>query len=173
MNEGRLNLGVLASLAAESFGEPGSRTFRLRAGTESGEISIWLEKEQLVALGGAVEQILERVGEGQGETPRPVTKPASITGEVSAHAGSLSLGFDTTQNAFVFEATDLWDATLEVQRVLYLASRQQLAEIETQIDTIIAGGRPRCSMCGRPLGPEPHFCPPSNGHAPVLDEGRA
>jgi len=173
MNEGRLNLGVVTGVEAESFGEPGSRTFRVRASTGSGEVLIWLEKEQLVALGQAVDQILERTPESQGASPRPVTAPAEISGEVSAHVGSLALAFDTTQNAFALEASELWEATLDVQRLLVLASREQLVKMVAQIDEIVAGGRPRCPMCGRPLGPSPHFCPPSNGHAHVLDEGRA
>jgi uncharacterized repeat protein (TIGR03847 family) len=173
MNESRLNLGVVNGLVAESFGEPGNRTFRIRASTESGEMSVWLEKEQLVALGGAIEQILGRLTQDQGVSPRPVLTPAELTGEVVAHAASLSLGFDTTQNAFALEASDLWDATLEVGSVVLLASRKQLVAVETQIDEIVLAGRPRCSMCGRPLDSDPHFCPPSNGHAAILGQGRA
>src|ERR1039457_3843945 len=56
MTDGRrLNLGVVQQLEAESFGDPGQRTFRLRATTSSGGVDLWLEKEQIVALGAAVE----------------------------------------------------------------------------------------------------------------------
>ena len=167
MNEEGLNLGVVNQLTAESFGEPGQRTFRLRAVTASGEVSIWLEKEQVVALGAAVEQILERVPANQGDIPRPVRQPAQVSGEVVARAGSLSLAFDTTQNAFAIEATELWEATLDVQSLLLLATRDQLASVEEQVDEIVAAGRPRCPMCGTPLTESAHFCPPSNGHARV------
>lgn len=168
MNEGRLDVGVVNTLDAEAFGDPGQRTFRLRATTDSGEVSLWLEKEQMVALGAAVLEILERVPEGNGLAPRPVQSKAQITGEVAAHAGSLALGFDTSQNAFAIEASELWEATLDVQRLLLLANREQLTVIESQVEEIVAAGRPRCPMCGRPMGPDPHFCPPSNGHARVL-----
>lgn len=169
MDEERLNLGVLKELAAESFGEPGKRTFRLKATTGSGEVHLWLEKEQLVALGAAVEQILERVPQEQGVEPRTVTSAAEITGEVTARAGSLSLAFDTTQNVFAIEASDLIEATLDVQIFLLLVTRAQLQSVEEELDAIIAAGRPRCPMCGTPLTAAAHFCPPSNGHAKVRD----
>ncbi len=171
MNDRRLNLGLVESLTAESFGEPGSRTFRLLAATPSGEVGLWLEKEQLVALSLAVKRILERVPDPQGMTPRPVTRAAEVSGEVRAKVGSLSLAFDRVQDAFVFEATDLDEATLDVQTLLLLATRGHLSRIQEQVDEIIAGGRPRCVMCGRPMGPGPHFCPPSNGHAHVEAPG--
>jgi uncharacterized repeat protein (TIGR03847 family) len=170
MNEARLNLGVVHALSAESFGEPGQRTFRLYATTDGGTVSIWLEKEQIVALGNAVVGMLENIAGTQAVTPRPTHAAAQITGDVSARSGSLSLGFDVAQNAVIFEASDLWDATLDVQSIAMLADRDTLEHLEEQIDDIVAGGRPRCSMCGRPLGPGPHFCPPSNGHSHVLQE---
>jgi uncharacterized repeat protein (TIGR03847 family) len=169
MTDGRrLNLGVVQQLEAESFGEPGQRTFRLRATTNSGGVDLWLEKEQIVALGAAVERILERVPENQGVSPRPVKAPAQISGEVAAHAGALSIAFDTIQNAFALEASELREATLDVESMLLLATRAQLTGVEEQVGEILAGGRPRCPMCGAPLSPGvAHFCPPSNGHARV------
>jgi uncharacterized repeat protein (TIGR03847 family) len=29
---------------------------------------------------------------------------------------------------------------------------------------VVEGGRPICGNCGRPIDPEGHFCPKSNGH---------
>jgi uncharacterized repeat protein (TIGR03847 family) len=167
MNEGVLNVGVLDTLKVESFGEPGHRTFRVNATTQSGEVSIWLEKEQVIALGAAVEQLIERVSESIGLNPTPHIIPATVSGEVSARAGSLSLAFDQTQDAFVMEATDLFEATLDVGTLVLLATRSQVAELEEQVNEIVAAGRPRCPMCGTPLTGQAHFCPPSNGHARV------
>lgn len=167
MSEDRLNVGVVTELTAEAFGEPGERTFRLRATTGSGEVSLWLEKSQLVQFGGAIEQILERTPETQGLDPRPVMSSAHVSGEVVAHVGSISLAFDATQNAFALEAADLWEATLDVQTLLLLATRDQLSVVEEQVEEIVAAGRPRCPMCGTPLTQAAHFCPPSNGHARV------
>lgn len=169
MDSGHLNVGVVDELSAEAFGEPGKRTFRLRARTRSGEVGLWLEKEQVVALGNAVQQILERVPQSQGVKPRPVKSSAQVSGEVAARVGALSLAFDTTQNAFAIKVTDLWEATLDVQSMMLLATRSQLASLEEQVQEIVAGSRPRCPMCGSPLTQAAHFCPPSNGHAHIAD----
>jgi hypothetical protein len=29
---------------------------------------------------------------------------------------------------------------------------------------VAAAGRPRCELCGNPIGPEGHVCPALNGH---------
>ena len=47
-------LGPVDGVTAESFGEPGRRTFRLFAQTGPGRVSLWLEKEQVVMLGSAL-----------------------------------------------------------------------------------------------------------------------
>jgi len=41
---------------------------------------------------------------------------------------------------------------------------QTVAFIETAT-TLVEGGRPPCPICGRPLDPEGHVCPRTNGHA--------
>ena len=40
----------ITHLIAESFGEPGDRTFRISAKTSSHLIYIWVEKEHLIQL---------------------------------------------------------------------------------------------------------------------------
>ena len=51
-------LGFLSSIDAETFGEPGKRTFRLVLRSGKAVVTVWLEKEQLfqlsVALGEGV-----------------------------------------------------------------------------------------------------------------------
>jgi hypothetical protein len=55
--------GPLAHISAEAIGQPGQRRFRLRALSEEGDsASLWLEKEQLVALGEAIENVLKQEG---------------------------------------------------------------------------------------------------------------
>jgi uncharacterized repeat protein (TIGR03847 family) len=169
MDQGGLNIGFVQTLDAESFGEPGQRTFRLTATAGAGRVSLWMEKEQIVMLGNAAAEILERVPEPLGEDPKAASAAGEVSGEVEARVGSSSLGFDRVQNGFVIEATELWDATLNVTFVRLLANRAQLDHINEQVGEIIAGSRPRCPMCGQPLTEEAHFCPPSNGHARVSD----
>ena len=51
----------ITHLIAESFGEPGDRTFRISAKTSSHLIYIWVEKEHLIQLSLLVFQLSEKV----------------------------------------------------------------------------------------------------------------
>ena len=55
--------GELIYISAEAIGQPGQRRFRLRAMNAKSELAtLWLEKEQLVALGDAMEAVLKDEG---------------------------------------------------------------------------------------------------------------
>jgi uncharacterized repeat protein (TIGR03847 family) len=161
-----MDLGLVADLIAESFGEPGQRTFRLLVRTPEGIVSLWLEKEQIVALGAALEELLERVRGG--DAPIAPRGPLFV-GELEVRVGSLTLGFSSEQQGFVMEAGD-FISPFDFETIRLTASRGQLERAEEQIGQIVAGGRPRCPLCGTPLTGEPHFCPPSNGHAHLSEE---
>jgi uncharacterized repeat protein (TIGR03847 family) len=157
-----VDLGLVTDLRAESFGEPGRRTFRLYATTPEGEASLWLEKEQIVMLGSAVSELLQRVPESQGQEPAS-TVGASFMGELDVRVGSLTIGYDAGQSGFTVEATD-FESTMGIESIRLLASRSQFAGVADRIDEIVAASRPRCPLCGTPLTGGPHFCPESNGH---------
>lgn len=162
MESHRLDLGLVAGLAVESFGEPGQRTFRVLAEVPDGSVSFWLEKEQVVMLGAAIEELLERVGPTRGRETVPAS--TTYTGELDVRVGTLSLGFDAAADGFRFEASEFL-ADLPLETIGFLASRGQVERAASQVDVIVAGSRPRCVLCGTPLSGEPHFCPESNGHA--------
>lgn len=159
----RLDLGFVAGLSVESFGEPGQRTFRVLAQTGQGSVSVWLEKEQVVMLGTAVEEVLERVPAPRGTEPRAST-PAAFVGDLEVKAADLSLGYDAAADGFRIEANE-FVAALPIDTIDIVASRSQLDELRGQIDSIVSASRPRCVLCGTPLTGGPHFCPESNGHA--------
>lgn len=156
----------MAGLMAESFGEPGQRTFRLLAETGEGSVSLWLEKEQVVMLGSAIDELLERVPSG--DDPAAPVAPTLI-GEFEVRVGALSLGYNGEYNGFVLEATE-FVAPFDFESIRLIASRRQLEHVSDQIDRIVAASRPRCPLCGTPLTGQPHFCPQSNGHARVTEE---
>lgn len=158
-----MDLGLVRELRAESFGEPGQRTFRLLAETPAGRVSLWLEKEQIVMLGSALAELLSRVPSGEGRDPASDALE-SFAGELEVKVGSLTVGYDAAHSGFTVEAGD-FDSPLQLTSISLLATRQQFDEMRDQIAGIIAGGRPRCVLCGTPLSGGPHFCPESNGHA--------
>lgn len=165
VSERRLELGLVESLEAQSFGEPGSRTFRLLARVPDGQISIWLEKEQLVMLAAAIAEILDRRGRAPSDLDAPRFS-STFTGELEVKAGSLGLGYDTSHRTFVFQASEfLTEPVLDLDEIVFSSGREQVETVKEQIDEIARGGRPRCPLCGRALTEGGHFCPPSNGHA--------
>ena len=150
-------------MEAESFGEPGSRTFRMLARTAEGQVSLWLEKEQVVMLGSAIAELLERVPTQRGNEPSATTS-AEFVGELEVKVGSLEIGYDASEDGFTVEASD-FVSPFELSSINLLVTRDHLVRVREQIDRIVAESRPRCPLCGTPLTGGPHFCPESNGHA--------
>lgn len=163
MDSRRLDLGLVRDVEAETFGEPGNRTFRLHVTTGEGRVSLWLEKEQLAILGSAIGELLDRVPEGSPAENVPDTESAFM-GDLEVRVGSLSLGYDRERNAFALVAGD-FESAFELTSISLLTTRNQVSAVREQVEKIVAAGRPRCPLCGRPLGSGPHFCPESNGHA--------
>src|SRR4051794_40948754 len=59
MDDVRYDFATVNRLEAEAIGRPGQRTFRIILGNERGETAVlWIEKEQIQALGDAIERLL-------------------------------------------------------------------------------------------------------------------
>jgi uncharacterized repeat protein (TIGR03847 family) len=168
MDNRDLDLGLVASVHAESFGEPGQRTFRLLARTESGEVTFWLEKEQLVMVRSAIDEVLRRVPQLRGNDPVS-DMLRSFSGEMEVRVGALAIGYDADHEGYSIEASEL-SGPFDLTRITLLARRQDFEVLSGEIAEIVAAGRPRCALCGTPLSGEAHFCPPSNGHLPAVGE---
>lgn len=165
MNDRRLDLGPVDRVRAESFGEPGQRTFRLLAQAGEGTVSLWLEKQQLAMLGAALEDLLERTPH-QIETTASQVDTSGFVGELEVRVGSLAVGYDPDGAGFSLEAADFTSA-LGLSSIVLNARRDQFASLEQEISEIVSQSRPRCPLCGQPLTADPHFCPESNGHARI------
>jgi uncharacterized repeat protein (TIGR03847 family) len=160
-----LDLGLVARLTVESFGEPGRRTFRIFAETSEGALSLWIEKEQVIGLANALDELLTRVTPPRGTQPTANSRSAFL-GDLEVKVATLAVGYDPEVDAFTLTGSEFL-TDLPVERVSLFADRSQLEEVKTQSEEIVAAGRPRCVLCGTPLTGEPHFCPESNGHSPV------
>jgi uncharacterized repeat protein (TIGR03847 family) len=159
----RLELGLVVDLSAESFGVPGQRTFRLLVRSGEGQVAMWLEKEQVVMLGSAIGEMLDRLAADSGTAPVAETI-GTFVGELDVKVGSLEIGYDPAHAGFSVEATD-FESPMGLTSIALLAAREQLERVQNQIDSILSASRPRCLVCGRPLTGSPHFCPESNGHS--------
>lgn len=173
MPESRNEYGPVNRIEAETFGEPGQRTFRLLAANETDAASLWMEKQQLAALGRAIE---EQLGRLQALRVRPAaTTPSagqaySGTPGIEFRVAQMALGFDERQSLFLLLVYDQDDAEDGDDRPTMptfscQATPDQLRTLATQIDGVVNAGRPLCPLCGVPLDPAGHACIRANGHS--------
>ncbi len=158
-----VDFGLARAVAAQSFGQPGQRTFRLRIlGSGSQSASLWLEKEHLSVLSLAFRQVLSQVGYAKGPRAAEV-REFPETAEHDFRVGSIGIGFDPSSRTVVLQIGELEkgdDPTLRLQLAL-----DQSASLMEQLDAIIAEGRPVCPLCGLSIDPTGHVCIRSNGHS--------
>lgn len=168
-----IDFGLVDAVDAEAIGLPGQRTFRLRAVAGDNRAALWMEKEQLGALGRAISRLLaERLPRGGEEAP----PPADLGGfgdhpDVDFRVARLGLDFRNEGERVLILADDeeaLARGNTPAFRME--VGRGHARALVAQISDIVAAGRPRCPLCGQPQeGDGRHFCPGSNGHSEVLE----
>jgi uncharacterized repeat protein (TIGR03847 family) len=157
--------GLARFVDAESFGEPGQRTFRLRMAASSGETArLWMEKQQLIALSMAMGQALSQLRYVEAAPGSPqFAFPDSADHEFKV--GRMAVGLDASDRTIVFFAHDIADEDEESEPLLRVRfSPDQCASLRRQLDQIVSEGRPLCPLCATPMEPEGHACIRSNGH---------
>lgn len=159
-------------LRVEALGEPGQRRFRLMAVIGGETHIVWMEKQQMQALGMAVEQLLEQVP----HSDPPLTGDSGIDFDRETlhqfRVGRIELGYDAASERVVINAYDLQQEDEEESATLVLRlDLRQSAELSTDAAVIVAAGRPLCPMCGQAMDPEGHVCPQQNGHLPISLDG--
>lgn len=159
--------GPVQHLSADAVGQPGQRRFRLRAISQGGAYAfVWMEKEQLSAIGEAIETTLEHAEvdlapSGPGES-EPVF-PLQANLDLDVRAGRLSLGLnEETRHIVVVAAEGASEAEGEAVSIEF--DFDTARRLRVQITEVVAAGRPPCPFCGAPIDPEGHVCPRSNGH---------
>src|SRR5579872_4113960 len=95
----RHDFDVVARLDTDAVGTPGNRRFRLIVQNETQTAFLWLEKEQLQALGLAVDQLLMKVrvlwSSSDPKTPSGAQAGRfDGTASVEMRVGRLGLGYD-------------------------------------------------------------------------------
>ncbi len=169
-----IDFGVAQGVEARSVGEPGQRTFHLRILGEAGQsASLKLEKEHLVGLRSGLREILAKIRyEGEPEVRGALQFPP--TADYEFPVGRLGIGFSTEDGTVVVQAAELEEVEgeREAMAIGVRLTPRQSASLATQLEEIIAGGRPICPLCWTPMDPEGHVCVKSNGHSqqPIPDE---
>jgi uncharacterized repeat protein (TIGR03847 family) len=151
----------------EAIGEPGQRRFRLLAVVDGETYIVWMEKQQLDALGRALEQVLAQLPEGAVDlTPANEPVEFDLTTRRQFRAGRMELGFDEDRDRLVVITHDLETDAEDDPGFVCRLTRAQARELSGDAANVVAAGRPRCVLCGQPMDPGPHACPQQNGHLP-------
>lgn len=162
--------GPLSHISAEAIGQPGQRRFRLRAvSMDGGSASLWLEKEQLTALGEAIENVLKQEAYQYRRHPLDDFEPDAVfplSAAFDFQLVQLSMGVNQETQRMVLIGADGVPDEPDTTSVTMEFDYRRGYELRGQIADVVAAGRPPCPLCGAPLDPEGHVCPRSNGHHP-------
>ncbi|HEX6031783.1 MAG TPA: DUF3090 family protein [Tepidiformaceae bacterium] len=169
MSETR-ELGPVVQISAEAIGQPGQRRFRLQALSAEGDsASLWLEKEQLVALGEAIENVLKQEGYQYQRLPLDDAEPEPVfplSAQIDFQLIQLSMGVNRETQRIVLIGADSAPEEDDAISVTMEIDYRRGYELRRQIADVVSAGRPPCPLCGAPLDPSGHICPRSNGHHP-------
>ncbi|MDA1009870.1 MAG: DUF3090 family protein [Chloroflexi bacterium] len=169
-----IDFGLVDAVDAEAIGQPGERTFRVRARSGDSYAALWLEKEQLAQLGRLFSQLIADRSQRRGQAPRPVEDVGNfpLEPEVDLHVARLGLDYDTEQDHVVLLADDQSALERGASPAFRMEiSRDQALNAMKLIEAAAEGGRPLCPLCHQALEYEgqAHFCPGGNGHSKELE----
>lgn len=168
MAESNNDFGLVDGIGAEAVGSPGQRTFRLIARSKDLYASLWMEKEQITALGTALQQQIVRLGRPAARARPPRLLAGSElppTADVEFRAGQIGLGYDEPREEFVVFAYAAEAAEDDPATWSGRISLAQGRALSREIDQIVNAGRPKCPLCGLVMEGPAHVCPRTNGHA--------
>jgi len=149
----------------EALGEPGQRRFRLLISSGLETTVLWMEKMQVDALGRALEQLLDQLPDDEETVEFSEVEPQfDLASDRQFRVGKLEIGYDETRDRIVLIAYDIEELETFGPAAVCRLTRLQSAEISDEAERVVAAGRPRCVMCGIPMGPGPHACANQNGH---------
>jgi uncharacterized repeat protein (TIGR03847 family) len=175
-----------------TIGPPGQRVFYLQARQGDEQVTLKLEKQQVAAIAQFLGEILSDLPVTD---PLPDDDALALAEPVLAEwaVGGLQLAYDSEADRIVILAEEIGDDDTEDpddpdatgagalesgdpsagidppgDRGMGRLSltRTQAAAIVRRGWDLVSAGRPTCALCGRPIDPDGHSCPRTNGHGP-------
>jgi uncharacterized repeat protein (TIGR03847 family) len=160
-----VELGLASHVSAETFGDPGGRTFCLRVAGASGDTAgLWMEKQQFIALSLAFGQVLSQIRHE--ELPHIASGysfPESLDHEFKV--GRMAVGLDASDSTIVLYTYDVVEEDESEPTLHVRLTLNQCAALRPQLEEIVSRGRPLCPLCQQPIEPSGHSCIRSNGHS--------
>ena len=164
MDDARHQFDEARRLEPDAVGEPGHRRFRLLIEDGRRSACLWIEKEQLQALGLAIDQQTSPLSIIWPRQPASTTQSRGFPEKptIELQVASLAIATDEAARQFALliheaEADQEGPATL-----ICRASREQMRDLSRAIETLVNAGRPRCPLCGQPIEGSRHLCPSAN-----------
>jgi uncharacterized repeat protein (TIGR03847 family) len=157
-----------------AIGVPGQRTFLLQANDDSKSITLRLEKEQVYALARGIDELLKELERREVrptsvvEEPPQSDLPLREPYEAAFVVGQMGLAFDQTSDMMVLiaqETSSEDQAEGSAALARFWVGLGQIKALSRLAKEVVAGGRPICPLCQRPIDPGGHFCPRGNGHS--------
>ena len=171
-----------------TIGPPGQRVFYLQARQGGEQITLKLEKQQVAAIAQFLGEILSDLPVAD---PLPDDDAMALVEPVEAEwaVGGLQLAYDAEADRIVIVAEEVGeddpedtddpaggpdigeplsasDPTADRGMGRLSLTRTQAAAIVRRGWDLVSAGRPTCALCGRPIDPDGHSCPRTNGHGP-------
>lgn len=175
MAEARYDFAEVDAIDAESIGTPGQRTFRIRVVRGNESAALWVEKQQLAALGEAIPRLLEQLdtqdqhADEDAESIRHFPDAPTVDFKV----GRMALGYAAQEDRLVLMTHTVEDGDDESLPPTFACrfTREQARSLSEACAEAVAGGRPLCTLCHRPIDPQGHMCPKANGHQKLVPRG--
>jgi uncharacterized repeat protein (TIGR03847 family) len=163
------DFGPAFLIDAEAIGEPGNRTFHIVVSSGHEVASLWLEKEQLQAVGLAIRRQLasqRRSAPASDPNDVPTLENTPLPPPtIDFHVGQLALGFDPDRETFIIQADEVASQSQDQYTFSCQITREQARALAGRIEAVVSAGRPLCPLCNAPINPgERHVCPRANGH---------
>ncbi len=163
--------GSVDFITVGTIGPPGQRVFHLQAKQDDDLLTLIIEKEQASALAETILALIEKIQEDLGlptdelnlqQLDLALLEPILPVFRVA----QMGLGYDDNKDVLILVVSELLpeDAETEPRSARIVATRAQMQALARHTQNVVGQGRPICGNCGRPIDPDGHFCPKSNGH---------
>ena len=170
-----IELDSIDALGDGAVGEPGQRAFYIQARSESAQLTVLVEKEQVALLASEAVAFLDRIADQYPEDLIALPETVAELHEPTVplfRARMIGLGFDPERELVLIELREHSDDDDEedgdgapaveheegyVARIY--ATRPQVRAMAAHGAGAVAAGRPLCELCSQPLDPAGHRCP--------------
>jgi len=164
-------LDSVGFITVDTIGPPGQRVFHLQAAEADQLYTFTIEKEQASALADTIVEMLAEIAE-KFKVQTPETSSPGYDFDLHEpilplfRVGQMGLGYDSDNDRLILLLHELQpeDAPEEPRSARLAVTRELMSALARHSRQVVQGGRPICGNCGRPIDPEGHFCPKSNGH---------